>query len=134
MLTPEQDAALDDRAPDVRLCPHHIQVMEMGDRSGPMMYVLQLKGHMVMEDDVPGGDGDVHVEDHRLFCVEIPMVPSVWQSMKDAVNEADEAIKNVIQEQNRNPGNSMVDPDALAAFMRGIPPMFLRNHRKDDGK
>jgi hypothetical protein len=135
MLTPEQDAALDARDPDVRLCPHHIQILEFGVGSRSMMYLLRFKGHMIMEGDMPDEDGHVHVEDHRLFVMELPMVPEVWKNLRDAIREADETIAQITADHKRHPQRNMVDPESLAAFMNAIPDMFLRiDPRKDDGK
>jgi len=120
---------LDTREPDVRLCPHQISILEFGHQNASMMYLMRLKGHMVMPGDVPGGDGDVHVADHRLFCVEIPMTPDVWKDFTDSVTDANEAIRQTLA----NPtGKSQIDPEALAAFMNAIPEMFRKDPRKDD--
>ncbi len=135
MLTPEQDAHLDTREPDVRLCAHHIEVTEMGDRLGPLAFILRLKGHMVMEGDMPGGDGDIHVEDHRLFCVEVPMSPDVWRNLVTSLSEVDGAVRRTVRDQNRHPeGRGYVDPQALANFMNSIPEIFRRDPREDDDK
>jgi len=133
MLTPRQDKELDIREPDVRMCPHHIEVTEMGDRRGPRAFLLRLKGHMIMKGDEPDEDGDIHVEDHRLFCVEIPMIPDVWNHLLNSLNDVNDEIKRVVRDQNLHPdGHGRIDPEAIARFMNGIPEIFLRDPREDD--
>lgn len=134
MLTPEQDANLDEREPDVRLCPHHIQVLEFGMGSRSMMYLLRFKGHMIMEGDEPDENGHVSVDDHRLFVIELPMVPEVWKDLRDSIHQADETIAQITATHKRHPKGGMIDPEALAAFMNAIPEMFRRDPREGDDR
>jgi hypothetical protein len=123
---------LDAREPDVRICPHHIQIMEMGMGSRSLMYLLRFKGHMVMKDDTISDDGHVHVEDHRLFVVEIPMTPDIWKDLRESMDEADAVIAELTADHKRHPMMNMVDPESLAAFMNSIPEIFRKDPRKDD--
>lgn len=132
MLTPRQDEMLDKREPDVRICPHHIQIMEMGVGSRSLMYLLRFKGHMIMEGDTVSEDGHVHVEDHRLFVVEIPMTPEIWDDLRESIDEADKTIAQITFNHKRHPMGNMIDPESLAAFMNSIPEMFRKYPRKDD--
>jgi hypothetical protein len=132
VLTPEQETNLDEREPDVRLCTHQVELTEMGNWHGPAIYLLRLKGHMVMEGDEEGEDGMVHVDDHRLFNVEIIMPPVVWDEFLRAMNEADREIKNLNASLPRTyePPTGRVPMEDIARFLGSIPEIF--RHRKGE--
>jgi hypothetical protein len=129
VLSPEQYTHLDNRDPDVRLCPHQVEVTEMGTPDGPIFYLMRIKGHMVLEDDV---DDRGTVEDHRLFCVEIPMNPTTWQLFVDTLNDTDGTINRVAKGYKRQRKGDHVAPEDIARFMNSIPEIFLKDPRKDD--
>lgn len=136
MLTPEQENALDQRESDMKLCVHIVEAKEMGTPAGPMLYLLLLKGHMVMEGDTVGHDGMVHVEDHRLITVEMPMVPEIWNDFVKTINEIDVTVKRVAEGYRPKGynGHGPIPPEDIANFMNSIPEIFLTNPEKDDDK
>lgn len=118
MLNSDQEALLEDREPDVRLCPHWVQVNEMGDADGPRAYFLVVKGHMVTDAEILAGDIPPAVDDHRLISVEIAMGREVWQD-----------FVNTLVSQGCTPNRVT----GAIRFLNAIPEMFRRNKRKDVG-
>lgn len=129
MLTPEQHRALDQREPDVTLCPHVIEVREMGTLDGPQIYILVLKGHMVM--DAGEVTEDAAVEDHRMFAMEIPLTPEGWGMLTNSLNETNDMINRIARGYHRHESDG-VPPDSIARFMNSIPQIFLNPRKKDD--
>ena len=128
-LTPEQHRALDQREPDMTLCPHVVEVREMGTPDGPQIYILILKGHMVLDEcEVIE---DAAVEDHRMFAIEIPLTPEGWQMLTNSLNETDAMIRKIAGDY-RRPKPDGVPPDSIARFMNSIPQIFLNPRKKDD--